>query len=219
MLFRSNIADRFAAVGGAAPRWSPYDLGTLSVAWRSIASGASAEQLRALLAASPWGDPGPLGPGDPWGFVEPALEARWALWLAAVPGASRWAQGWAGLVIARAVSRHVTLARPVTQCLGRVVGSRWEGASSVRQLAVFLPRPAAWVLEGVAGPEDLWRAEGRWWRGVDQDAGRILVRGGVGPDVATAAAGRLMADVWRVRAAIEMAGWGDRGLETFDAVA
>ena len=54
---------------------------------------------------------------------------------------------------------------------------------------------------------------------VDRDAASLLRAGRPGPAMAVAAAARLVADAWRVQAALEAAAWGRPGLEIFDAVA
>jgi hypothetical protein len=68
-------------------------------------------------------------------------------------------------------------------------------------------------------PEDLWRAEGRWWERVDRDAAAMLRGGRPGRPTVAAAAARLTADVWRTQAALEAAAWGAAGIGAFDAVA
>jgi hypothetical protein len=45
--------------GGTA---HPYQLGSLATAWPRIAVTTSPEELRAVLVASPWGDPGDARP-------------------------------------------------------------------------------------------------------------------------------------------------------------
>jgi len=210
----ANIADRLAGLAGPWP--PPYELGGLAVAWPRMAVAATAEELRAALGASAWGDPG----AAQWPEAASALDARWANWLAdAVPGEGQWSAGAAALVVARLLSlgRH-----PPPAAMGdlrRQLGSGWEAAADLAELAARLPRVAAWTLADVTGPEDLWRAEGRWWQRVDRDAAATLRAGRLGPAMAAAAAARLMADAWRAQAALEAAAWGGLGLEVFDAVA
>ena len=103
--------------------------------------------------------------------------------------------------------------------LRRQLGREWETATDVADLAARLPSAGAWVLDGVDTPDELWRAEGRWWQRVDQDAARVLRAGRPGPAMAAAAAARLVADAWRAQAALEAAPWGGEGIEVFDAVA
>lgn len=210
----ANIADRLAALGGAeAP--TPYVLGGLATAWPRFTALGSADDLRAALAASPWGDPGTTG----WPGAAAALEARWGSWLGAVPGASGWAAGAAALLVARMLALGVDLPAAAIPDLRRQLGRGWEVATDLADLAARLPRAAAWVLADVGRTEDLWLAEGRWWQRIDRDAATTLRAGRPGPAVAAAAAARLVVDAWRVGAALQAAAWGGPGLEAFDAVA
>ena len=209
------IGDRLAAlVGQAVP--PPYVLGNLGAAWPRVSEARSPDDVRRALASSVWGDPA----ASDWPAAEPALEARWAGWLGdGVPGAGAWAAGWAALVAARAVA----LARPPTTAarvdLRRLLGLGWEQADGLTELASRLPRAAAWALSGVGGAEDLWLAEGRWWRRVDEDARAALRTTRPGPQVVAAVAAGLLVDAWRARAALEAAVLGREGVEAFDAVA
>lgn len=209
-----NIVDRLAALGGA-PTVSPYDLGTLGVAWPRLAAAPSAEALRAALATSPWGDPGSVRQPA----VSAALQGRWASWLAAVPGGADWGAGAAALVLARLIATGEEVPPPLWTELRRQLGSDWQGVGDVAALTDRLPPGARWVLAGLDTVDDLWPADGRWWRRVDRDAAAILRTARPGPAVAAAAAARLVADVPMARAALEAAAWGEQGLEAFDAVA
>ena len=53
-----NIADRLAGPGVGPP---PYELGALAVAWPRVAMATTADEVRAVLAGSAWGDPGDDG--------------------------------------------------------------------------------------------------------------------------------------------------------------
>lgn len=210
-----NIGDRLGALRGASVP-EPYRLGGLALAWPRVASASTADGVRHALTASVWGDPGT----EEWAQGMVALEARWANWLGdRVPGAGEWAAGAAALVLARLVASGDRIPPAALVDLRRQLGRRWEQVSTVTDLAGGLPRSAAWVLEGVTGSDDLWLAEGRWWRRVDRDAAATLRGARPGPAVAGAAAARLVADAWWVQAALEAAAWGPAGLEAFDAVA
>jgi hypothetical protein len=92
-------------------------------------------------------------------------------------------------------------------------------AASLTDLAGTLPGDAAWVLERVGDPGELWRAEAAWWRRVEHDGFRLLRDARFGPSRLLGAAAVLAVDAWRVRAALEVAARGGKGLEVFDAVA
>lgn len=211
----ANIGDRVAALEGD-PVGAPYELGSLSVAWPRVARASTREEVRAALAASAWGNPGPVD----WPLTEAVLEARWSSWLAATDAApSTWAAGAAALVAAGRLLAGKPVPPPALADLRRQLGPGWERAQDLDDLAARLPRSAAWVLDGLAEPRDLWRAEGAWWRRVDHDAAATLRTGRPGPATVTAAAARLVADARRAQAALEASAWGPAGLEAFDAVA
>jgi hypothetical protein len=211
----ANVAERMTELEGATVP-EPFRMGTLALAWPRVAVAPTAEDVRAALGASPWGDPG----SPDRAAVMVALEARWATWLGErVPGAATWGAGAAALMAARAIAGGGALGPGATGDLRRQLGRGWEAATTLPGLAAALDRAAAWVLDGVATPEDLWLAEGRWWRRVDRDAAATLRSARPGPAAVGAAAARLLADAWRVQAALEAAAWGPAGLEAFDAVA
>jgi hypothetical protein len=210
-----NIGDRLALMAGEQPA-QPYVLGALAVAGPGVAAASSSEDVRAALRRSAWGDPGSVA----WPVVQVALEARWTSWLAeAVPMAGAWAAGAAALVAARQLAARRALPEPAMADLRRQLGSAWERAGDLDELSPKLPTAGRWVLEGVDEPGDLWRAEGRWWRRVDDEATTALRAGRPGPAMAAAAAARLVADAWRAQAALEAAAWGRPGIEAFDVVA
>ncbi|MFG2884182.1 hypothetical protein ACGFYV_18105 [Streptomyces sp. NPDC048297] len=81
----------------------PYRLGALETAWRSLEHAGTPAQLRAALAASPWGDPG----GDtPWALITGMRMAAARRTAVSVPPARRWAQGRAALLTARELFVH-----------------------------------------------------------------------------------------------------------------
>ena len=208
-----NIADRLARLAGA-PVAAPYAMGSLGVAWPRVNAAVTAQEVRAALAGSVWGDPGPLEGPD----VALALEARWARWLGdSLPDQPAWADGAAALVAASTLAAGRRLPAAAAGDLRRRLGTGWETAPDVAALRARLPRSAAWVLED--GRRQLWPAEGRWWRRVDREAGAVVRRGRAGRLMVAAAAAQLVADAWRVQAALEAAAWGPAGIEAFDAVA
>jgi hypothetical protein len=177
----------------------------------------SPAELRALLAASPWGDPGGATPAD----VVPALQLAWAERVAAsVPPARDWAVAGAALLVARVqVLGGRRLGGSARASSRRLLGARAADAAEITQLAAVVPRAARTALAGVREPESLWRAEARWWQRLGLDAGALLrsPRFSLDPVVGSVAAAAV--DAWRVRAALECAARGGQGLEVFDAVA
>lgn len=87
----SNTEEHLRALSGAAsprpPR--PYRLGSLSLAWRRLALATSPAGLRAVLAASSWGDPGADSPAA----VATGMRVSAAVRAAALPEAESWATG------------------------------------------------------------------------------------------------------------------------------
>jgi hypothetical protein len=81
-----------------------------------------------------------------------------------------------------------------------------------------LPREAAWVLEGVDAPAELWRSEAAWWRRVEDDAVRFARSAQMGIDAVVGCAALLGVDAWRTSGALESAARGGAALEVFDAV-
>lgn len=197
------------------PRALPYRLGALSTWWPHLATADSIAQLRAVLAASPWGDPGQ----DSASAIETTMRLAWARRAAGqVPEA--WRLGGAALLVARhrfAGGRQL-LGRPA-ELARALLGEAAMEASSLGELVRTLPREAAWAFEDVEEPAELWRAEAAWWRRVEHDGFRLLNDGGFGAPRLLGAAAVLAVDAWRVRAALEVAARGGTALEVFDAVA
>jgi hypothetical protein len=87
------------------------------------------------------------------------------------------------------------------------------------ELGVAVGPDAAWVLEGIDEPTNLWLAEAAWWRRVEEDGFALLRSTGHGPRPLLGAIAVLAADAWRVCAALELSDRGGALLEVFDAVA
>ncbi|MCO5967790.1 hypothetical protein [Actinoallomurus soli] len=227
-----EIADVEARLlGGPA-----FDMGALATVRPGLRSAAD---LRAALAASPWGDPG----GSDDRAVRLGMRISWARRVAAVSVDARpWAAGALALLVAR--ERFLTgetvpvppsdgalpvspadRAAPVSPSDGALPVSpagllvRDAGrAGGLAELSRRLPGDAAWALQGVAGEHDLWAAEARWWTRVERDAADLLAGAGHGPEPVLGAVALLAADARRVRAALELAARGG-SVEAFDAFA
>ena len=213
----ANVEDRLAYLGGE-PFRPPYELGSLALVWPRAAGTQSLGELRGVLASSGWGDPG----GDTPAQIGLGLRLAWARRVAAlVPEIRSWAAGAAALLLARelfAVGLPVELL-PVPPFT--LLGQSWQSARTFDRFVDELPADGAWALEGVAGPESLWRAEASWWARCETDA-RGLVRETTGDRrVIVGAVALLAADAHRVAAALGAA--ARRQLigveEAFDAVA
>jgi hypothetical protein len=229
----ANVDEQLRALAGQ-PAEPPYRLGTLATAWPRLARSGSATELRAGLAASPWGDPGGTGDRDISGGMRLAWAARVA---ARVPAARPWAAGATALLVARERFAAVPPQRAAPPRLAGagitgVLGPGWSGAGSLAELATSVQPAARWALSGVAEPADLWAAELRWWRRLGTDGARLVAgrdpgvrpragpAGGFGPGRVLGAVALLAADAWLVRGALELAARGGTGAqEVFDALA
>jgi len=212
----ANVEEHVDEIAGAdsAP---PYHLGTLATAWPRLARTATLVELRDVLASSPWGDPQDSAPQA----ICVGMRLSWLARVASsLPEAASWAATATALVVAR--ETHLdngALSQPLRWMATEVVGSRSLEAGSLRDLANALPREARWVLDGITDPEDLWRAEARWWHRVESDGFALLRRSRFGRATVLGAVAVLATDAWRVRGALELAARGGAPLEAFDAVA
>jgi hypothetical protein len=214
----ANITLHLARLDGQVVR-APFILGSLALSWPSISNARSASEVRVALRASPWGDPGT----EDLGSVRLALEFAWArLVLEGATQAGDWAMAQAAIALAKVLASGAlsALGPSARRDATRVLGSRWERATAPGDLAHFVPRSAARVLEGVAGPEDLWRAEARQWRLLEASALALVARTPPGAAGPIGVAGALGADAWRTRAALAVAANGGGDLsEVLDAAA
>ncbi|MGY5051529.1 hypothetical protein ACWDE0_38985 [Streptomyces sp. 900105755] len=215
----ANVVARLspAAGRGTDAPGTPYRLGALETAWRRLDQAATPAELRAALAASPWGDPG----GDtPWALVTGMRMAAARRTALTVPQAREWAVARAALLTARELFVYGrSLPGPVRRDAARLLGGRAPDAASYQEFRDGLPAPARRLLAGVEEPEGLWRAEARWWRAVRDEGAALLRDSRPGPGVVVGAVAVLSVDAWRVRAALESAARGGRLGEAFDALA
>ncbi|OLZ63164.1 hypothetical protein AV521_39940 [Streptomyces sp. IMTB 2501] len=211
----ANVAARLSAPDRAYAL-EPYRLGALETAWRRLAEAGTPAELRAALAASPWGDP---GDDTPWALVTGMRMAAAHRTAVAVPQARNWAVGRAALLTARELYVHGrSLLEPVRHDAARLLGTRAPTAPSYQEFREHLPPPARRLLTDVAEPDGLWRAEARWWHTVLDDGTAMLRGSRYGPRVVVGSVAVLSVDAWRVRAALESAARGGRLGEVFDAL-
>jgi hypothetical protein len=214
----ADIEGHVAALAGPdRPPRPSVALGSLATAWPRVAASASADAVRDVLRRSVWGDPGGTDP------ITLALGLRVA-WVRrvrlAVPEARPWALGALAVLVARehlAFDRR--LASTTARDVDRALGHRWSGATTVPELAGRLPPAARWPLVDVAEPDELWRAERTVLHRVVAEAGERAARGRGDRGTVAAILALLLIDLWRVRAAIDLAGRGTDGRDAFDAVA
>ena len=210
----ANVEEQFRRFAGE-PAEPAYELGALATSWRRLATCAGPAQLREALASSPWGDPGGDGPYA----VGVAMRLTWAQRVAALsPLLVPWAAGAATLLLARDhfwVGR--TLPTPGRRAASALLGNRALDAGSLQELATAAGPDAAWVLEGIEEPTDIWLAETAWWRRVEAD-GVALLHAGADRRPVLGTIAVLAADAWRVCAALELSARGGTPLEVFDAL-
>jgi hypothetical protein len=212
----TNVEQRLRAIAGR-PAAPPFRLGSLATLGSRPQQAGSPAELRRLLAASPWGDPGGETPRE----IGLALRLAWAERVgAAVPPARGWAVAASGLLVARELFvADRRLAGAAAAAARRLLGAAAPAAASLAELAAAAPRDARAALAVADRPESLWLAEARWWARVDVDAAVLLRRPRFSLDPVVGAAAAAAVDAWRVRAALECAARGGRDLDVFDAVA
>jgi hypothetical protein len=226
----ANVDEHLRRLAGLSAE-PPFDLGTLETAWTRIAATSSLAELQRVLAASAWGDPGAATPRD----IHLGMRLAWAeRVVGGVPAAAAWARAALALLVVR---ECLLTGRPLT-------GRQAERARNVLgpsfidlldrpvppqgELAARLPGDTRWALQHVELEQDLWTADARWWRRVEEDGFRGLRGASFGPAPVLGAVAVLAADARRVRAALATAARaaGTAGvlsrhelMETYDALA
>ena len=147
------------------------------------------------------------------------MRLTWAQRVAALsPVLVPWAAGAATLLLAR---EHFLVGRTLLtsgrRAASALLGNRALGAGSLRELATAAGPDAAWVLEGIEEPTDIWLAEGAWWRRVEAD-GVALLHAGADRRPVLGTIAVLAADAWRICAALELSARGGTPVEVFDAL-
>ena len=213
----ANIEAHLAQLTTGTAPTAPIPLGTLGVAWSAVAKLRSADQVRDVLARSPWGDPG----GADRATIAMGLHVAWARRLARqAPVAENWAHGGAALLVAR---EQFAFERSIPDVTGReldhLLGTAWRDASTTPELTERLPKSARWIFADVTRADDLWRAETTLLHRVAIESERVNTAARNGRDALAAIMALLLVDLWRVDAAIEAAGRAPLVTEVFDAVA
>lgn len=214
----ANIVAKLARLTQRAAE-PEYLLGALGVSWTQIEPTRSGSELRDALAGSSWGDPGT----DDLAATRIALEACWAHRVAdSVPEARSWAVAYAALLVARTLVFHYALPAEgaAHRHLRAVLGSCYEGATTLAELAAQVPPAVGWLFDGIGGAEALWQAEVRWWKRIESDGFRLCANPQPTAGSVVGFVAILAADAWRVRGALELAARGGDTTEGwFDAVA
>ncbi len=179
----TNIEDRLAYFAGA-PAAAPYELGRLGLISGSLRGTSGAEDIRRLMRTSAWGDPG----------SEDAYAIRmWLrhMWHRRARDASPELRIWADAAAWLFALRERVAAR--------------AGADLMASKPPSLPLSWRWVTAATWSPDDMWRAEERWWAQVRQEGLQLLHEpvGGRGP--ALGAVTTLAASARRIATALEIA--------------
>ncbi len=211
-----NIEHHLAAMSSPSASVA-VPLGSLAVAWPRIATTSTAEEIQHVLTRSAWGDPGGLDPVA----LAVGLRVAWARRLVrGLPVASEWARGGLAVLVAREIFAFRRQLAPVTgRAVDQLLGRHWRRAASLSELTDRLPASAAWALEGISEPQDLWRAEAFVAQQIASDAAALVATRRPTQNVVAALMALLLLDLRRVTAAIEIAGRGPNPVEAFDAVA
>jgi len=213
----ANIDERVAYLCGG-PVARPFALGGLATAWPQLADAQSLTELRERLAASPWGDPG----APDRAAIRVGLRLAWARRvLSTVEEAAEWAAGAVALLVARELLLAARPASVLAAARPPGIGTAWETASDLDALRAALAPGAAWTLEGIDEPRELWRGEAGWWRRVEGDAERLAHAVLMGRSTVIGSVVLLAADGRRTAGALEIAARGGRGdaMEVFDELA
>nr|WBO76102.1 hypothetical protein SBE_006854 [Streptomyces sp. SBE_14.2] len=209
----ANTRELLDALDSGRPT-APYRLGALATVWPRLSRARTADGVRTVLATSVWGDPG----ADTRGAILTGMRLSAAARTAAqVPPAARWAAGSAALLVAR--EAHLTgrpLPAPAARDASRLLGTPAVRAATYTDYRARLAPAARWALADIERPEDLWRAEARWWAAVDRDGQALLTGSRFALPAVVGAVAVLGADAWRVRAALGRAAHGERAREVFD---
>ncbi|MEU4421537.1 hypothetical protein AB0F81_12995 [Actinoplanes sp. NPDC024001] len=206
----ANVEERLHGDGGAV-----FRPGSLATAGARLSEAHTGEQIRAVLAASPWGDPGSSDPAD----IVRGMRLSWGERLAAhAPQTHPWVAGGVALLVADELfTDRRTLPPAALTAAGRVLGTRCLHAESLSQFRASLRPDARWAVTD-ASALDPWQAQISWWRRVRSDGDRLLAATTFDEQRPIGAASLLAVDAWQLRAALETAARGSVS-EVFDVLA
>jgi hypothetical protein len=200
----SNVTGHLLELSGQ-PAPVPYALGSLGTVWPSVSAAQTPRGVRDALRSGGWGDP----ESDELPAIRIALRLAWARRVfEEVPGAADWAVAGAALVVARVLVSQClpSLGRSARTDASRVLGSKWETATSPEDLVGHLPAAAAQLLDGATTHEQLWRAEASYWSMIEASAAELVARPRSDATGMLGVAALLAVDGWRVRAALALVG-------------
>ena len=211
----ANVDELLQAFGGRAAG-PEFQLGALATAWPRLRQTASRTGLRAELAASPWRDPG----GDTDRAVRLGMRGRYAARAAGLGDPVRdWAAAAMALLVAGELRAGGHADGAVLADAAGLLGPAALRAGTLAELGAGLSASGRWVLDGVAAPDGLWRAETTWRRQVEQDGLRLLRTASLDSQVVLGAVAVMACDAWRIRAALEVAARGGVPIEAYDELA
>ena len=197
----ANVDARLASLAGDGREPPAFVLGGLATAWPSFERARSVDELVEAVARSVWGEPGGRSPGE----LAIAIRVSWARRVhESVPAAADWVAGAGALLVARELFVAGTREHTAQLVKLPVVGEQALAAGSLRELRAGLPSRAAWALEGLTDPADLWRAELGWWARVERDA-LVLLRQAGDEAIVLAAVTLLAVDAQRTLRALAAA--------------
>ncbi len=211
----ANVAERLRELDGGEPG-QYFEIGALATAWPRLQRAPTSADMRAILAASAWNDPG----GDTAEAVQAGLRARWAQRVAQLGEPARtWAAAALALLIAAEPSGADQPGIAVLTSVASSLLGPAAGAPTAAELAAALPGRVAWVLKPGTSSGDLWRCEAGWWARVEREGHALLAGTGFDYQPVIGAAVVLAADARRLCSALEITARGGNGIEVFDAVA
>lgn len=184
-----NMIDYFSALSFSVPVPAPYRLAGLATVWRKVGEATSLEEARAILAVSDWGNPGE----DDFLHMVRGVRFGWGRRLSdAFEDQAHWGAGYVAIELAKDLFLQPRIS-------GRRL--RWPmdkpsemTVTDMSGLMAALPRQASWVLKGSEDPDQLWRAEDRWWARVAEDSEHMVWHGDLGRNTVIGAAMALLAD-------------------------
>ena len=215
--FTRATSERAPLVGPDPAGQQGVSLGSLGIAWPRLVMATDVHQVRQALGRSVWGDPG----SDDVNAMMLGLRLSWLRRLQRLlPSQTDFCTGAAAVLVAtERYGYQRRTSEVVARDLRRMIGHRWTEATSLEQFLNALPAPASWPFESVTTPFDLWQAE----LAVAARAAQLGTAGikTTRPNRETMAAIMMafLVDLWRVTAAIEMAGRTRQPSEVLDAVA